>query len=137
MSSTRVALVCPGGELTFVCSTNRSFIEWNVTIPQSGESRSRLVASGDQSIGPLVVNMKSFDVMINSDSLVEGLTSKLVIANVTADLNGTFVLCTDIGNSLTESSTSMGIIHIINATGTYVIMTLYYILYVIINSTKL
>lgn len=117
LSSTRVALVCSGGELTFVCSTNRSFIEWNVTIPQSGVTRSRLIASGDQSIGPLVVNMQSFNITINPDSLIKGLTSKLSVTNITPDLNGTFVQCTDIGSSLTEASTSVGIIHIINATG--------------------
>ena len=119
LSSTRIALVCPGGELTFVCSTNRSLIEWNIIIPQSGVTRSRLIASSDQSIyiGPLVVNMKSFNITINSDSLIRGLTSKLSVTNITPDLNGTFVQCTDIGSSLTEVSTSVGIIHIINAAG--------------------
>ena len=111
LSPSGEALACPGEQLAFVCSTNRNFIEWNITLFLSGgqsTSRTRLVPS----VGPietLVVDTMSFHI-IRNESL--SLTSILTIASVTTDLNGTRVNCTDIGSSLAETSTSVSIIKI-------------------------
>ena len=107
LSPAGMTFVCPGEQLTFVCSTNRTFIEWNVTfqLPNSGGiiSRTQLVSSIGQVLSPLVVDMKPF---IITKCSMNGLTSALSVANATTDLNGTDVYCTDIGGSLNETNTS-------------------------------
>ena len=59
---------CPGEDsLVFMCTTNRSFIEWNVTLLlESGEriNRTRLITSGIQVSAPLVVNGISFNITV-------------------------------------------------------------------------
>ena len=117
LSPSGVALVCPGAPLAITCSTDRSFLNWSVTIPpsasESGQAvtRSRLFSSSTQTVGPLMVDTKVFN--ISTTSTVDQFTSVLSVTNVTADLNGTIVHCTDIGSSLAESSTSMTMVHII------------------------
>jgi hypothetical protein len=92
----------------------RSFIEWNVTVqlPDSGVrvSRTRLLSSTGQGPLLLVVDMILFVIM--RTSTIEGLTSTLS-ANVTTDLNGTDIQCSDIGASRDETSTSVATIHVI------------------------
>ena len=117
LSPSEVAMVCPGATLAITCSTNRRFLNWSVTIPpslsESGQAitRSRLVASGSQTIRALVINMREFSISIicTMDSFI----SVLSVTDVTVDLNGTIVHCTDIGDPLAESSTSMIIVQII------------------------
>ena len=112
LSPSGVALVCPGEQLTFVCSTNRSFVQWNVTVFRSGQSisRTRLVPSvGAPFTSSVVVDMVPFHIT-RVGSLP--LTTTLTITNVSTDLNGTRVNCTDIGSSLAETSTSVSIIEI-------------------------
>ena len=117
LSPSEVATVCPGATLAITCSTDRSFLNWSVTIPPSASesgavTRSQLVASGSQTIRALVIdNMRVFNISIIST--MDSFISVLSVTDVTADLNGTIVHCTDIGNSLAESSTSMTIVHII------------------------
>ena len=117
LSPSEVALVCPGAPLAITCSTDRSFLNSSVTIPpsasESGQAvtRSRLFSSSTQTVGPLMVDTKVFN--ISTTSTVDQFTSVLSDTNVTADLNGTIVHCTDIGSSLAESSTSMTMVHII------------------------
>ena len=121
LSPSGLTSVCSGRELTLLCSTNRSYIRWNVTISlQSGkrESRSQLLSSSSQNIAPLIVGTKSFVITANATNI---LTSTLTIANVT-DLNGTTVRCTDIGTSSTETSTSVAMVHVIKVTGIHCIV---------------
>ena len=112
LSPSAVVSVCPGEQLTFVCSTNRSFVQWNVTVFRSGHSisRTQLVASVGASFTSLVVDMVSFHIMrIGSLPLTTTLT---ITNNITTDLNNTRVNCTDIGSSLAETSSSVAIIKI-------------------------
>ena len=113
LSPSGVVPVCPGEDLVFVCSTNQSFIEWNVTlIHGSGKriSRARLVTSSISQVSPLVVKMKIFDITVHGSL---PLTSTLMAANVTTDLNGTQVSCTAIGGSIEDVSTSSATVHLI------------------------
>ena len=118
LSPSEVASVCPGGRLIITCSTNTSFIRWNVTILHSGitHTRSRLVSRIYQSITPLLVNMNSFNVARNSSYGSLPLTSILSIANVSADVNGTKVSCTELGSSTAETNTLVTIVHVFTAT---------------------
>ena len=111
--------VCPGAQLDVTCSTDRRFLNWIVIIPpsasDSGEAvnRSRLLSSTTQPIGPLVVEMKAFNISITST--VDSFSSILSYTNATADLNGTVINCSDKGNSTEESDSSMVIVHITTA----------------------
>ena len=104
--------VCAGEDgLVFVCTTNRSFIQWNVTLVLgSGEriSRTRLVASGIQ-VSPLVVRKKSFNITVQGST---PLISTLTAPEPINDLNGTEVSCTAIENE-NDTITSMATVHII------------------------
>ena len=117
LSPSGLSSVCYGRELTLLCSTNRSYIRWNVTVLQSGrrESRSQLLSSSSQNTAPLIVGTESFVITANATNI---LTSTLTIANVTTTLNGTTVRCTDIGTSNTETSTFVAVVHVIKAAGT-------------------
>ena len=113
--------VCPGAQLDVTCSTDRSFLNWSVTIPpsasESGEAvnRSRLYSSSTQAIAiePLVVEMKTFSV--STTSTVDSFSSVLSYTNATADLNGTVIICSYTGDSKAESNSSMVIVHITTA----------------------
>ena len=111
--------VCPGAQLDVTCSTDRKFLNWNITIPpsasDSGEAvnRSRLLSSTSQTSGLLMVGMKQFNISIRST--VDPFSSVLSYTNATADLNGTVINCSDKGNSTEESDSSMVIVHITTA----------------------
>ena len=111
--------VCPGAQLDITCSTDRRFLNWNVTIPpsasDSGEAvtRGRLLSSTSQAIGQLMVGMKQFNISITSTE--DLFSSVLSYTNATADLNGTVINCSDKGNSTEESNSSMVIVHITTA----------------------
>lgn len=99
--------------LAFVCTTNQSFIRWNVTLVlESGEriSRTRLVTSGIQLLSPLVVNEKSFNITVHGST---PLTSTLVAPSPISDLNDTEVSCTALGGSPDDTNTSSATVHII------------------------
>ena len=119
-----VMWVCPGAQLDVTCSTDRTFLRWNVTIPpsasDSGEAvtRSRLYSSSTQAtaIEPLVVDheMKAFNISITST--VDLFSSVLSYTNATADLNGTVINCSShTGDSTAESDSAMVIVHITTA----------------------
>ena len=113
LSPSGLVPVCPGEDLVFVCSTDRSFIEWNVTlILGSGKriSRARLITSSISQVSPLVVQMKTVNITVHGSL---PLTSTLTAANVTADLNGTQVSCIAIGGSIEDVSTSSATVHLI------------------------
>ena len=102
--------VCAGEDrLAFMCTTSRSFIQWNVTLVLgSGEriSRTRLVTSNIQ-VSPLVVEEKSFNITIQGSTPL-ALTSMLTAPEPIYDLNGTEVSCTAIEGSqdaITSSAT--------------------------------
>ena len=111
--------VCPGAQLAVTCSTDRRFLNWTVTIPpsasDSGEAvtRSRLFSSYSRVVGPLMFEMKQFNISITST--VDRFSSILSYTNATADLNGTVINCRDQGYSEAESNSSMVIVHITTA----------------------
>ena len=121
LSPRGVMWVCPGAQLAVICSTDRRFLNWSVTIPpsasDSGEAvaRSRLLSNSTQAIGLLMVEMKQFNISITST--MDLFSSILSYTNATADLNGTVINCCepDRGNSPGESDSSMVIVYITTA----------------------
>ena len=115
LSPSGVASVCLGEDLAFTCSTDKDFLEWNVTIVTGQTvSRTRLISVG-VSIIPLMINMKLFNIsftnVLGGSSV--SLESVLFVTNVTADLNGTMVNCTEVGTSLADTSSSIATVHVI------------------------
>lgn len=95
-----------------MCTTNQTFIEWNVTLVLvSGEriSRTRLVTS-DIQVSLLVVNTKLFNITLNGSM---PLTSVLTTSGPVNDLNGTEVSCTAIEDSRDNATTSIATVYII------------------------
>ena len=119
LSPADVVSVCPGERLAFTCSTEKHFLNWTVTILRSSqyESRSRLIpADSTTDIQPVIVFMTQFDIeRINSSNGALAIVSVLSVPaiNVMSDLNGTEIRCTDIGNTATDTSTSVSTVHII------------------------
>ena len=106
LSPSEVALVCPGVPLAITCSTDRIVLYWSVTIPPSASESGQAVTRGQLrfsssaqivTVEPLMVDTKVFN--ISTTSTIDQITSVLSVTNVTADLNGTIVLCADIDNS--------------------------------------
>ena len=117
LSPSGEASVCPGDQLSFTCSTNLTFLEWNITTFQSGTSRRQIMTAISQSNVQLIINGHSFSITRTSDDGSYPIVSKLVIANVPADLtiNSTRIRCTgqEVGHPFTENSTSVAVIHVI------------------------
>ena len=106
--------VCPGAQFSFSCSTNLTFLQWNVTVFQSETAHSGilLVVSTSYFNYPLVVNGHSFGVTRVSASGTLPIISTLTVINATIDLNGTNIYCTEEG-STALSRTLVASIHII------------------------
>ena len=117
LSPSGVVSVCPGGQFSFRCSTNLRFLEWNVTIFQSGrpDSRRQLVTATTELELDLLISGYLFNITKISAYNSKPLTSTLTIAMVAINLNATRIKCAEIGNSPTETSVSMAIINIINS----------------------
>ena len=109
--------VCPETQLSFRCNTNLTYLEWNVTIFQSGtpHSRTLLVFSTSFFTFPLFVNGHSFRVTRDSISGALPIISTLTVVDATVELNGTTIHCTEERSSPTAealSSTLVASIHI-------------------------
>ena len=109
--------MCPGGQLSFRCSTNLRFLEWNVTIFQSGrpDSRRQLVSATTELELGILISGHHFNITRASVYDSYPLTSTLTIAMVVTNLNATRIKCAEIGNSPTETSVSVAIVNIINS----------------------
>ena len=86
--------VCPGNQLSFSCSTNLGYLEWNVIMYQSGApySRKQRVYPTSSFAHSLMVNGYSFRVTRDSVDGSRRINSTLTV-NATTDLNGTDIYC--------------------------------------------
>ena len=105
--------VCPEGQITFVCTTNSTVHEWNIFVPSHNYNRSKLVTIHSPFMNesfPLgMIDLVAYVTKTSiSDSLP--LISTLSLINVTTDLNGTVVQCTERQRVITAPA---GIIHVI------------------------
>jgi hypothetical protein len=124
MSVSRVMLspsgevfVCPGSQLSFRCSTNLRYLEWNVTIFQllTGTSDSRRQLLTYVSVdSPLTISGYTFSVTRNSADKSYPLISTLTVPSAVNDLHNAKINCTEIGSTLAETNTSIAVINVIN-----------------------
>ena len=101
---------CPGSCFFFRCSTNLDILEWNITVGMF-PSRRQLVTDISRFDLPLMINSHSFNVMRDSSDRSKPIISTLTTSAITSDLNGTMIICTDVGGA--ESSTLIAIIKVI------------------------
>ena len=92
--------VCPGGQVLLTCERiNGSFLFWTVFIPHLAMSREVIVpGQGTISTTALQFNglhLTEFNVTRTSDS---PLTSQLLINNVTTEINGSTIYCSEDGD---------------------------------------
>ena len=117
LSPSGAVFVCPGGQLSFRCSTNLRYLEWNITVFQpltgNSDSRRQLITSISVDSLPLTISGYSFSVTRNSADNSYPLTSTVTIASVVDELSNARINCTEIGNSLAETNTSIAIINVI------------------------
>lgn len=112
LSPSGVAHVCPGGRLVLICSTNASLMQWSVTVPRYDTTETRLLQySGTaQRTTPIMIGLITFNISrMLDESLTLPLVSTIISNGVTTDVNGTVVICTEVGAN-TQLMTSIHII---------------------------
>ena len=78
-----------------------------------GVTSRELIITSISQFTSLLVKKKSFKILIISLIEETPLISMMSVANLTADMNGTVINCTDVGDSLAETSTSVTKINIL------------------------
>ena len=99
-----------GDELEVTCNTNRSFLAWNVIYNNSGEKISRTLSSTIRFPERVEINSTVFTFSRMSELGRTDLESKLVINPVSQRLNGTKIICKEIGESAMIVNTTVYII---------------------------
>jgi hypothetical protein len=102
VSSSGVVSICPGKQLSLVCTVNHSlFLKWAITIPQSNSTQSLMT-----NVPYTGLNQSSINLMLNdiadtvpfhftriSESGMLPVIAELLVDRVSTDLNGTDVQC--------------------------------------------
>ena len=104
--------VCPGGQVLLKCEIiNGSFLYWDVSIPHLAMSREAIVPrQGDISATDLQFNQLRFTVFNVRRTSESPLISQLLINNVTTEINGSSVYCSEDGDENEASAVAVNII---------------------------
>ena len=102
--------ICPGGQVVLTCERiSGSFLHWTVFVPRLDITRERIVASQGGLLSPVfMIGVTAFNITRISES---PLISQLLINNVTIEINGSAIYCSQDGN---ETYAPMAAINIIN-----------------------
>ena len=102
--------VCPGGQVLLTCEiTTGPFLYWDVFALHLATTRERIVTSrGVLSQPEFRIGFTQFNITHTSPS---PLGSQLLIYNVTTEINGSTIYCSEDGN---ENNATMIVINIIN-----------------------
>ena len=92
--------VCPGGQVLLTCERmSGSFLHWAVSVPRLAMSRETIVArTGDISTTDLQFSGLHLTEFHASRTSGSPLTSQLLISNVTTEINGSTIYCSEDGN---------------------------------------
>ena len=107
--------VCPGGQVLLTCEImSGSFLYWDVSIPHLAMSRENIVSTqGAISTTALQFNglhLTEFTVTRTSEN---PLTSQLLINNVTTEINGSTIYCSEDGNENGAPAVAVNVIYIV------------------------
>ena len=114
LSPSGMVSVCPGGQVLLTCERmSGSFLHWAVSVPRLATTRDTIVArTGDISTTDLQFNrlhLTEFNVARTSSS---PLTSQLLINNVTTEINGSTIYCSEDGNENGAPAVAVNVIFI-------------------------
>ena len=102
--------ICPGGQVLLTCEKIfGSFLYWTFTVPHPmATTRERIVASQGGLLSPeFKIGFTEFNITRTSES---PLISQLLINNVTTEINGSIIHCSEDGN---ENNAPMSVINVI------------------------
>ena len=99
--------VCPGGQVLLTCERiNSSVLFWDVSVPHLDPPREIIVQSQGVLLAPeFRIGFTEFNITLTSES---PLISQLLINNVTTEINGSTIYCSEDGN---ENNSPMSIIN--------------------------
>jgi hypothetical protein len=86
---------CPGGQLSLTCErVSGSILYWDVSVPNPmATTRERIVTSQEVLLSPeFKIGFTEFNITLTSDS---PLISQLLITNVTTEINGSTIYCSE------------------------------------------
>ena len=101
--------VCPGGKLLLICERmSGSILYWDFSVPHlAGAINQRIVTSQGNLLSPeFRIGFTEFTVSHTSDS---PLISQLLINNVTTEINGSTIYCSEDGD---ENNAPMTVINV-------------------------
>ena len=100
--------VCPGGQVLLTCERSSGVIlYWDVSAHLAGTTAERIVVSRGVIISPVFkIGFTEFNITRTSES---PLISQLRISNVTTEMNGSIIYCSEDAN---ENSASMAAINV-------------------------
>ena len=101
--------ICPGGQVLLTCETiTGSFLYWNVSAPHLAITRERIVTSqGVLSLPEFKLGFTEFNITLTSPS---PLISQLLINNVTTEINGSTIYCSEDGNETDAPKIAINVI---------------------------
>ena len=96
--------MCPGGQINLTCQAapNETLLQWSLHLPGRSQPELRYLSSRGMvdSVTPLTVGQTEFQFFRTSTML---LISKIIISNVSIELNGTRVDCFSGGSLMSET----------------------------------
>ena len=99
-----------GDELEVTCNTNRSFLTWDVIYTIVGDKITRTLSTTIRFPERVEINSTVFTFSRMSELGHADLESKLVISSVSQSLNGTKIVCKEIGESAMMVNTTVYIV---------------------------
>ena len=100
--------VCPGGEVLLTCErVSGFFLYWAVSVPHLATTHERIVASQGVLLPKFKIGFTEFNITHTSGS---PLISQLLINNVTTEINGSTIYCSEDGN---ENNAPMIVINVL------------------------
>ena len=99
--------VCPGEPINFICSTNGTYIVWNVTTRTVVVSRANAL-----NISQTLINNNDSNIIARRIQSLQ-LTSVLMVFTVTDYLNGVDINCTSIGSTSGDTMTLITRVHVV------------------------
>ena len=101
--------VCPGGQLLLTCERMSGFIlVWDISVPRMPSATTqRIVLSQEELLSPeFNIGFTELNITRTSDS---PLISQLLISNVTTEINGSTIYCSEDGD---ENNAPMTVINV-------------------------
>ena len=88
--------VCPGGQLLLTCERiSGSILYWDFSVPHGATIQRIVLSQGDLASSEFRIGFTEFNITRTSDN---PLISQLLINNVTTEINGSTIYCSEDGD---------------------------------------